>query len=200
LASRKQPRAASPVAHLAAIVGVFFLSACAFDPSTIVRTPRVVDQAEAKSGEPAEENSKDSKPAGESGLDLPPEITDAVEKPAQIAAVEIDLTNFKERLLGLDGQEITELLGKPKFERSEPPAKIWQYQSNDCFVDLFLFEEAGDLTVDHVEVRGKQVEKTDEKICFASILKAANGDESKPAPQWGRWRQKKVLNNLLPGR
>jgi len=194
LARITQPRAA----HLAAIAGIFFLSACAFDPSTIVRTPRVVDTAEARSGEPADESLQDGKPAGESETDLPPEITDAVEKPAQVAAVEIDLTNFKERLLGLDDQEITELLGKPKFERSEPPAKIWQYQSDECFVDLFLFEEAGDLTVDHVEVRGKQVEKTDEKICFASILKAANGGEGKPAPL-GPIAPKKSTEQPAPG-
>ncbi len=139
----------------------------------------MVDTAEAKSVEPAEQKSKDGKPTNESEQDLPPKTTDAVEKPTQIAAVEIDLTNFKERLLGLDGSEITELLGKPKFDRSEPPAQIWQYQSNECFVELFLYEEIGDLTVDHVEVRSKQVEKTDEKICFASILKAANGGERK---------------------
>ena len=195
MARRKQPRAATPAAHLAAIAGIFFLSACAFDPSTIVRSPRVVDTAEAKSGEPAEQKLKDGEPTNESEQNLPPEITDAVEKPAQVAAVEIDLTNFKERLLGLDGSEITELLGEPKFERSEPPAQIWQYQSNECFVDLFLFKEAGDLTVDHVEVRGKQVEKTDEKICFASILKTTNGSESKPAPV-GPIAPKKIVSNL----
>ncbi len=186
MARTKQPRAATQAAtqaaHLAIIAIIFFLSACALDPSTIVRTPRVAESAEAKSGDPAEENTKDGQPTDESEQELPPEITAAVEKPEQIAAVEIDLTNFKERLLGLDGEEITELLGKPKFERSEPPAQIWQYQSSECFVDLFLYEEAGDLTVDHVEVRGKQVEKTDEKICFTSLLKTANGGDGKPAP------------------
>jgi hypothetical protein len=158
---------------LATLAVVLFLSACAIDPSTILRSTRTPEIADA----PGDANDPNAKapggPAQEGGL--PPEITDAVQKPEQVAAVEIDLTNFKERLLGLDDTEITELLGKPKFDRNEPPARIWQFQSDVCFVDLFLFSQEGDLTVDHVEVRGKKVEKIDEKICFASILKAAKG-------------------------
>ena len=171
--------AAPRLSILASIAAILFLSACAFDPSTIVRTPRTPEAAEAGAkGSDAQPGDAGTKAAQE----LPPEVTDAFEKPEQIAAVEIDLTNFKERLLGLDDQEITELLGKPKFERNEPPARIWQYQSNECFVDLFLFSQDGDITVDHVEVRGKQVEKIDEKVCFASILNAANGGEAPAKP------------------
>ncbi len=178
LARKMQRLAAFPAAPrlsiLASIAAILFLSACAFDPSTIVRTPRTPEAAEAGAkGSDAQPGDAGTKAAQE----LPPEVTDAFEKPEQIAAVEIDLTNFKERLLGLDDQEITERLGKPKFERNEPPARIWQYQSNECFVDLFLFSQDGDITVDHVEVRGKQVEKIDEKVCFASILNAANDGE-----------------------
>lgn len=171
--------AAPRLSILASIAAILFLSACAFDPSTIVRTPRTPEAAEAGAkGSDAQPGDAGTKAAQE----LPPEVTDAFEKPEQIAAVEIDLTNFKERLLGLDDQEITELLGKPKFERNEPPARIWQYQSNECFVDLFLFSQDGDITVDHVEVRGKQVEKIDENVCFASILNAANGGEAPAKP------------------
>ncbi|MBT4939740.1 MAG: hypothetical protein HON14_11445 [Rhodospirillaceae bacterium] len=172
--------ASNITSKLAVITVVLFLSACAFDPSTIIRSPRTPEAVDATNNDeaPAGETKQEAK----EGDEVPPEIAEAVKKPEQVATVEIDLTNFKERLLGLEGDEINELLGKPKFERDEPPAKIWQFQSNVCFVDLFLFTEDGKLTVDHVEIRGKKVEKVDEKACFASILKAANGGEGKPAP------------------
>ena len=84
--------------------------------------------------------------------------------------IQINLMNFKERLVGLNSLEVRELLGTPKFKRNEHPASIWQYQSTVCLVDIFLFTQKNALTVDHVEVRSKNIQKVDEKICFASIL------------------------------
>ena len=47
----------------------------------------------------------------------------------EVATLEIDLTNFKDRLATLSGAEVVELIGPPEFERFEPPARIWQYRA-----------------------------------------------------------------------
>lgn len=45
-------------------------------------------------------------------------------------------------LVGLDPVQLEALLGPPELARSEPPAAVWQYRTESCVFDLFLFEEA----------------------------------------------------------
>jgi hypothetical protein len=89
--------------------------------------------------------------------------------------IEIDLSNFKNNLIGLNKFEIIELLDAPKFKRTEHPASIWQYQSFVCFVDIFFYSNKKAMVVDHVEIRSKDVKKVGEKSCFASLLDSEYG-------------------------
>jgi hypothetical protein len=141
------------------------LTGCAFDPPTIERTPREIANVDstaksrlARRGAPT--TAEPAVPGEE--IQVPGE---------EVAALEVDLTNFKERLIGLDSDEINDLMGAPGLERAEPPALIWQYRGAACTVDIFMFDDGAGSTVDHVEVRGQGGEKADEKACFTGLLR-----------------------------
>lgn len=101
---------------------------------------------------------------------LPNKLANRAIKKEPPPIIEIDLSNFKNNLIGLNKFEIIELLDAPKFKRTEHPATIWQYQSFICFVDIFFYRDKNTMVVDYVEIRSKNVKKVGEKSCFASLL------------------------------
>ena len=154
------------------VLAAGLLAACAWDPPTIQRVPRETASLDAKAKSSAPVKKATSKSDANTGDE------DEVALPEQ-ETPPVDLTNFKERLVGLEPDEVAELMGPPDLERSEPPALIWQFRRPVCSVDVFLFDDGNGQAVDHVEVRGAQSDAVDEKQCFASVLK--NGATSAKA-------------------
>jgi len=159
---------------------VLFLGACAADPLTINRVPREpggIDQVTVAPAAPEK--------ATPSVDQAKPDMPAALEPEPQVAAFSIDPEKFKQSLIGLDADGVTGLMGAPDFERAERPAKIWQYRSATCVVDVFLFDNKGKSEVAHVAVRGRKVRNIDEKSCFASILSDTDtiAPDSKPKPK-----------------
>lgn len=56
-------------------------------------------------------------------------------------------------LLGLSSDEVSLLLGQPRYERREAPARIWQYADGRCVLDIFLYPDKNDLRVVYAESR-----------------------------------------------
>ena len=75
-----------------------------------------------------------------------------------------------ERLLGMDRDGVTALLGPPAFTRRDDPARVWQYGTRSCLLDVFLYQEKDALRVAHVEVRSRSVIAVSEKECFLGLL------------------------------
>lgn len=48
-----------------------------------------------------------------------------------------------ETLVGLRAAELLARFGEPDLRRAEPPAELWQYRSEDCVLELFLYPKAG---------------------------------------------------------
>jgi hypothetical protein len=78
------------------------------------------------------------------------------------------------RLSGMDDTQVIRLLGQPRFERRDEPALIWQYRTQTCALDLFLYRPADGAAyrVEHFEARARQNGAVSEKDCFVSLLKA----------------------------
>ena len=83
----------------------------------------------------------------------------------------IDVSGLKLRLVGMDGTEIIKTMGFPVFRRLEPPARIWQYRTTICIVNIFLYETDRRVTAEYVESLGQNNKNADEDECFRSILK-----------------------------
>ena len=57
----------------------------------------------------------------------------------ELATINFDLSNLSNRLVGMNGDGIKAILGFPAFKRSEPPARIWQYRTQVCIANVFLW-------------------------------------------------------------
>ena len=76
------------------------------------------------------------------------------------------------RVLGLDPDKLTEMLGRPDLTRREPPAEIWQYRGETCVFDVFLYEEAGSARVTYLEARDESAHPVAERNCLNQLLRA----------------------------
>ncbi len=77
-------------------------------------------------------------------------------------------------LAGLYGEQVIGLLGSPGFKRKDDPALIWQYRTQTCALDLFLYRagNGSPYRVRHFEARGRGKEAVSARDCFVSLLKA----------------------------
>ncbi|MEQ8965115.1 MAG: hypothetical protein RID91_04755 [Azospirillaceae bacterium] len=63
-----------------------------------------------------------------------------------------------EKLIGLDAVAIAALLGEPELRRLERPAEVWQYRSDACVFDIFLYREEQGPRVVYYEARERRGE------------------------------------------
>ena len=58
------------------------------------------------------------------------------------------------QLVGLSGEKVADVLGRPHHVWREPPAAVWQYRATGCVLHVFFYPAAGDrLQVVHVTRR-----------------------------------------------
>jgi hypothetical protein len=80
-----------------------------------------------------------------------------------------------QQLYGLDSTALDELLGQPSLIRTEAPAQIWQYRSQTCVFDIFLYEEAGASRVTYIEARDGAAAQIEARYCLNELLRARMG-------------------------
>lgn len=56
-------------------------------------------------------------------------------------------------LIGADRDTIADRLGKPEFLMRAQASEVWQYRANGCVLDVYLYENEGDLRVVYMEAR-----------------------------------------------
>ena len=97
-------------------------------------------------------------------------INEIKESLDELATINFDLSNLSNRLVGMNGEAIKAILGFPAFKRSEPPARIWQYRTQVCIANVFLYKNGKELTTKYVGFRGRDTEQVDDEACFKSIV------------------------------
>lgn len=95
----------------------------------------------------------------------------AVARRPESGAAPPEVDGDPQRFVGLAKTRVDGLLGPPDQLRREPPAEVWQYRTETCILDLFLYEEAGDLRVIHVEARDRNTDLVDAESCLEDILR-----------------------------
>jgi hypothetical protein len=83
-----------------------------------------------------------------------------------------ELIQDSNRFKGLTSEGLVSLLGDPNFVRKDPPAEIWQYYGGDCVLDLFLYPNQDQMSVDYAELRGKT--KGETSGCLNRIIFGRN--------------------------
>lgn len=92
-------------------------------------------------------------------------------KPEPRMAVKID--DDPGRLIGLDMNSLTGLLGTPGFTRRDPPAQLWRYRNKGCILDLFLYETRKQKSVSivrHFEARSLSKTNMTARRCLRALL------------------------------
>jgi|SRR5690625_521417 len=78
-----------------------------------------------------------------------------------------------EQLIGLSSSSLTGALGRPATTRRDSPAEIWQYRSESCILDVFLYEAASGTQVVHLEARDERAEPVSHQECLGSLTRSA---------------------------
>ncbi len=79
-----------------------------------------------------------------------------------------------DKLIGLNPDVLVELLGEPVWRQREPPSEIWQYNGNNCTLQLVLLVDV--VTEEHrtvfyeVKHEGSEVNTDGDGDCLAEIL------------------------------
>jgi hypothetical protein len=84
------------------------------------------------------------------------------------------------RLVGMSEGQVTELIGTPKEVRDEPPALVWRYTGDSCFVDVLFYFDLTRQEFRALAYRFDSNGRTDQaqRTCLGGIQEAQRG--SKP--------------------
>ena len=58
-----------------------------------------------------------------------------------------------EMLIGADRNTIADRFGKPEFLMRAQASEVWQYRAQGCVLDVYLYEDKGDMRVVYMEAR-----------------------------------------------
>jgi len=161
VSANNRGRARRLAALAGALIGLSALAACSGAPAD--------GAAELSSAEPAVSAPEDAATTGE-------DQKTAALTPEGERASKIDAD--PKRLIGLDRNELTALLGEPAFRRKDNPAEFWRYRGESCMLDLFLYGPekvaAKDkaVRVRHVAARGLTDTPVAAGECLRTILRA----------------------------
>jgi hypothetical protein len=72
-------------------------------------------------------------------------------------------------VLGLQPGELQEMLGAPKLVRRDAPAEVWQYRSEACVLDVFIYQVATGARVKYAEARTIAAEPAKTDDCVNTI-------------------------------
>jgi hypothetical protein len=74
-------------------------------------------------------------------------------------------------LVGKSDAEVSSLLGKPAFTRTDGPAQVWQYSGASCALDVFMYQSSGAYKVEYSELRRLgAVGAVDDPACLADAI------------------------------
>lgn len=99
-----------------------------------------------------------------------PRVASPPESP-RLAALRARFPNAQS-LIGLSAAETEDAFGAPAFKRKDPPAEIWQYLSDSCRLDLFLYRKGDAVTITHLDARDakKPGASAPADACLNSVL------------------------------
>lgn len=85
-------------------------------------------------------------------------------------------------MIGWDDAKITAVLGAASLVRRDLSSEIWQYQTAECVLFLFLYPDGGVAKLKHVESRN--ADRGDIKACVTSVLRQRfSAAQSSSAPK-----------------
>ncbi len=131
-------------------------------------------EAAAPIADPAAPIADPAAPIAEPALALPIEPDTTAPEVAALPPEPV-IDDDPQQLYGLGPVALDGLLGQPSLIRIEAPARIWQYRSQSCVFDIFLYEEAGGPRVTYIEARDGEAQGVEVRDCLNALLRARLG-------------------------
>ena len=112
-------------------------------------------------------------------LEQPPSLAIELERDEKAApARKIIVENDPRRFIGAKPDFLLEALGQPSSLRKETPAEVWQYRTEQCVLDIVLYEEADGPAVVYLEARDLYAEPAETAPCLSILLDLASVSDS----------------------
>lgn len=73
-------------------------------------------------------------------------------------------------LVGLASRDVEGMFGRPRFVRRDGPAQIWQYGTDLCTLNLFLYRDGPAFKVRHVEFRDRSADLVSSGRCEGALI------------------------------
>jgi hypothetical protein len=104
--------------------------------------------------------------------------------PTEVARTEPDAPRAAIKpagLMNMAHQELSRVMGVPKFKRIDDPAALWQYRGKRCILDIFLYADGPVYRVSHLQFRrtgttGKGIPRSvplkskEAEQCFSTLV------------------------------
>ncbi len=169
-----------PVFCLGAVAFAFTMAACAGPPPMTPPPPMsAVETATAEIKSPAEATRRGAPmpkaPAPKAPARAEKNVTETP-PPPETRTANLPPPVDPQRIMGLTGAQLSDLLGKPHFRRRDITAEIWQYRHTECILDVFLYQSGKDYRVLHFEMRQGKAAAASRTRCLAALLNARNRD------------------------
>ena len=164
------PRSLRPLRAASLLAFVAVTAAACADTG---RQPSTYQNIGVEGSRPAGSAATPSRSPETAALPAPtgPVPTIPLAKPAPpVPAIDPKSLPTPQRMVGMTPDELTRLLGEPRFKRRDDPAEIWQYKGERCFLDIFLYRDKGRTEVSYVDVRGTTVVKVPGEECVLDVL------------------------------
>lgn len=85
-------------------------------------------------------------------------------------------------LIGLHQVPLWQKLGSPQLVRRDGGARVWQYRTEDCVIDIYLYENGADFRATHVSMRARANGRLAGKWCYWAILESAGARDAAATP------------------
>lgn len=79
-----------------------------------------------------------------------------------------------EHLIGLTPAALTETLGTPRARRRDRPAEVWQYRTESCVLDVFLYSAEAGPQVIHLEARDAAARPIPAQACLGTMTRGTH--------------------------
>ena len=84
----------------------------------------------------------------------------------------IGFTPTEQNLLGANPSKLEQWLGKPGLVRQDDPAEVWQYRSQSCVLDVYLYPGQNGMAVAHAEARSAKYAGDAMSPCLTALAEA----------------------------
>jgi len=79
-------------------------------------------------------------------------------------------------LIGLTRENVVERFGPAGFVRRDGPAEVWRYRATECFLEFFIYRDAGGgQRVTHVDARNFVGRPASPDTCLARLVAEKRG-------------------------